>query len=127
LVKAGFGVIRTVKMEHQPYRDGGRFEPPRDEEPVQVVLDALDELATDDDPVVWEPHLRVQLTDLGLRRGRINAALRAAHARGHIVHMARRVVRCEDEATMRAAVVALAEDDNPPRRMIGELNKRIHQ
>ncbi len=114
-------------MEHQPYRDGGRWEPPREDEPVDAVIDAVQELATEDEPVVWEPRLRVTLHDLGLRRGRTNAALRAADARGHICHMGQRVVRCDSENSMRTAVRHLAEQDDPPRRMIGELNKRIHQ
>jgi len=114
-------------MQHKPHRSNDRFEPPRDEEPVDVLLDALTELVTEENPVVWEPHLRVKANDRGLRKGRIGAALRAAHARGHIVHMASRVVPCGSEQAMRNAVCYLAEEDNTPRRMIGELNQRIHQ
>jgi len=114
-------------MQHEPYRTDDPYEPPRDKQPVQSVMDALAELTTEDEPVVWEPRLRVTLHDLGLRRGRTNAALRAADARGHICHMGQRVVRCDSEDAKRTAVRHLAEQDDPPRRMIGELNKRIHQ
>jgi hypothetical protein len=114
-------------MEHKPHRTDDPYEPPRDEQPVDTVLDALEKMTSEDEPVVWEPRLRVTLNDMGLRRGRINAALRAANARGQICHMARRVVRCDSEETMRTAVRHLAEQDDPPRRMIGELHQRIYQ
>jgi len=114
-------------MEHKPHRSDDRLEPPREEEPVDVLVDTLAEFTTDDEPFLWEPRLRVKLIDAGLRRGRINAALRAADARGHICHMEQRVVRCDSEDSIRTAVRHLAEQDDPPRRMIGELNKRIHQ
>ena len=112
-------------MIHQPTRDTDKFEPPRDDEPVDVLVEALDKETSVDEPMLWEPRLRVKLDDRGMKQGRTNAALRAADARGHICHMNFEVVNCKNEDYIRQAVIELANLDEPPRRMIGTLNERL--
>jgi hypothetical protein len=93
---------------------------------VSVVREAVADLASKQSPVVWERRVRDRLTEYGVPHRRERTALQAAHDRGVIVYMSRRVVPSENKSMMVTAVCELADLDDPPKRLIGALNTRIH-